>query len=205
MEAFAKQLNKKIVVPFTRIDHNQKALEDTDTTVSRKSEHENLQYIINTFSSSADAQKDPFQIVQPTRWTSTIASNITIDMSHDYDGKDLFLDKTKRVYNGKESDIMIGYRKYVDACRLISKTKDDIPLTYDEFMKYRPIYITRVNKTSEHGPIHEIKGGNKTLNEKFEFSAHVTADTQMRSFYVKQAYLIFDAKTRVIKMINSKV
>ena len=163
-----------------------------------------LHYVINTFASVAATQKDIFQCVQPFRWTNTLATNITIDMYHDYDGIDLFEDKTKRVFDGTKSDALIGYQKYVNACRLLSKNKDDFCLSYDEFMKYRPIYITRVNKTLDHSPYHEIHGGNKTLNENFTLSANPTADTVMRSFYLKQAYLIYDAKTNEIRMINSQ-
>ena len=71
-------------------------------------------------------------------------------------------------------------------------------------MKYRPIYYTGVDKSISHVNKHNSDVSQKQFEENFELTQGFDADLELRSLYIKQAYLIYDTVNRTIKLINSK-
>ena len=111
-----------------------------------------------------------------------------------------------QVYDGTKSNAMIAYEKYKNACFLLSGNKDDLPISYDDMLKYRPIYITRVPKNLDNKP--DLGKDVRILNENFVLSSAGDNSSQFRSFYLKQAYIVFefdnDGQVK-ISTINSKI
>jgi hypothetical protein len=138
-----------------------------------------------------------------TTWSDTLANNTIIDKNHRYEGRQVDSDR-RRIFDGQNSDAVIGYSDYQKACILMG-VKDDLAITYDEFMKYRPLVITRYPRSFEGLPSFEEKPQGKQLVREFRFSGNNTsANTQLNMLAVSQAYLLIDYHRNKITQKNGR-